>query len=102
VENAWQLTQSKLYDNSRGSTIKTNDLIKLSLYKKYTTQIKLAQHADIQRSVLRFPIVELMPSVLVPLVAYLHTQFGRCTGISFIDSTSLAVCRNPRIHQHRV
>ena len=46
--------------------------------------------------------VELMPTVLVPLVAYLHTQLGSCTGISFIDSTSLAVCRNPRIHQHRV
>jgi transposase len=46
--------------------------------------------------------VELMPTVLVPLVAYLHTQLGRCTGISFIDSTPLAVCHNARIHQHRV
>lgn len=46
--------------------------------------------------------VELMPRLLVPLVAYLHTQMGRCTGISFIDSTSLAVCHNARIHQHRV
>ncbi len=26
---------------------------------------------------------------------------GDCTGISFIDSTKLAVCRNQRIHQHR-
>jgi hypothetical protein len=46
--------------------------------------------------------VELMPTILVPLVPYLHTQLGHCTGLSFIDSTSLAVCRNPRIHQHRV
>ncbi len=46
--------------------------------------------------------IELMPILLVPLVAYLHTQMAHCTGISFIDSTSLAVCRNPRIHQHRV
>lgn len=46
--------------------------------------------------------VELMPRLLVPLVAYLHTQLGRCTGISFIDSTKLAVCHNARIHQHRV
>jgi len=46
--------------------------------------------------------IELMPTILVPLVAYLHSQLGRCSGISFIDSTSLAVCRNPRIHQHRV
>jgi hypothetical protein len=27
---------------------------------------------------------------------------GRCTGISFIDSTSFAVCHHARIHQHRV
>jgi hypothetical protein len=46
--------------------------------------------------------VELMPTLLVPLLAYLHTQLGRCTGISFIDSTSLTVCHNARIHQHRV
>lgn len=46
--------------------------------------------------------IELMPTLLVPLVAYLHTQLGQCTGISFIDSTKLAVCHNARIHQHRV
>ena len=34
--------------------------------------------------------------------AYLHTKLGHCTGISFIDSTPLAVSRNPRIQQHRV
>jgi hypothetical protein len=43
-----------------------------------------------------------MPTVLLPLVAYLHLQMGRCTGISFIDSTPLAVCHNARIPQHRV
>jgi len=33
--------------------------------------------------------VELMPTLLEPLVAYLHTQLGQCTGISFLDSTPL-------------
>ena len=46
--------------------------------------------------------VELMPTVLVPLVAYLYTLMGQCTGISFIDSTPLVVCHNARIHSHRV
>ena len=46
--------------------------------------------------------VELMPQTLIPLRVYLHRCFGRCTGISFVDATSLAVCRNQRIHQHRV
>jgi hypothetical protein len=35
--------------------------------------------------------VALMPSALLPLCAYLNSRFGRCTGISFIDSTPLAV-----------
>lgn len=39
---------------------------------------------------------------MIPLAVYLHTQFGACTGVSFIDSTALAVCHNARIHQHRV
>ncbi|MEG4202091.1 transposase, partial [Microcoleus sp. Pol12A5] len=38
----------------------------------------------------------------VPLCAYLKHCFGQCTGISFIDSTKLQVCHNPRIRQHRV
>lgn len=47
--------------------------------------------------------VEFIPSVLVPLCVYLRKNcFGRCTGISFMDATSLAVCKNPRIHSHRV
>lgn len=37
--------------------------------------------------------------VLDPLVAYLHTQLGRCSGI--IESTSLAVCYSDRIRQHQ-
>src|SRR6478672_12455833 len=43
-----------------------------------------------------------MPRFLVPLAIYLHTRRGACTGISFIDSTSLAVCHAARIQQHRV
>ncbi len=46
--------------------------------------------------------VELMPHLLGPLCAYLTTCYGRCTGISFVDSTALAVCHNRRIAQHRV
>jgi transposase len=47
--------------------------------------------------------VEFIPSVLVPLCVYLRTRcLGTCTGISFIDSTALAVCKNPRIRSHQV
>ena len=46
--------------------------------------------------------VELMPRALVPLCNYLHTRKGRCTGITFVDSTSLAVCHNKRSTRHKV
>lgn len=46
--------------------------------------------------------VELERDALLPLCAYLKHRYGRCTGISFIDSTALAVCHNRRIHSHRV
>lgn len=45
--------------------------------------------------------VEFERAALVPLAAYLQTKRGTCTGISFIDSTKLAVCENLRIPQHR-
>jgi hypothetical protein len=46
--------------------------------------------------------VEFFPSALVPLCVYLHSCLGACSGISFVDSTRLAVCHNRRIQQHRV
>lgn len=46
--------------------------------------------------------VELMPSVLLPLCAYLHHRYGSCTGIAFADSSAIAVCHNLRISRHKV
>lgn len=46
--------------------------------------------------------VELMPSTVGPLCAYLQTCLGTCSGLSFVDSTALVVCHNRRIPQHRV
>jgi hypothetical protein len=46
--------------------------------------------------------VSLIPSVLGPLSAYLKSLYGRCHGLSFIDSTALLVCDNHRIHNHKV
>lgn len=47
--------------------------------------------------------VELEKEVLFPLVVFVkHVLLGKCTGINFVDSTPLRVCRNQRIHCHKV
>ena len=47
--------------------------------------------------------VELMKEALVPLLLYTYKfRLGKTTGISFIDSTTLDVCHNRRIHSHKV
>lgn len=46
--------------------------------------------------------IEWIPATVLPLCVYLHHCFGECTGISFIDATSLKVCHNRRINRHRV
>ena len=45
--------------------------------------------------------VEYERDCLILLAAYLQTRRGNCTGISFVDSTALAVCANLRIPQHK-
>lgn len=59
-------------------------------------------HGEFPKAVSYQRFVELMPSTVGPLCAYLQTCLGTCSGLSFVDSTPLAVCHNRRIGQHRV
>ena len=68
----------------------------------YTQMVKVHWHSAFPGLVSYQRFVEWMPSALVPLCAYLRHCFGKCTGTSFIDSTSLKVCHNRRISRHRV
>lgn len=46
--------------------------------------------------------VELQKFAALPLFMFVMSHcIGECTGISFIDSTKVAVCKNQRIAQHR-
>ena len=48
-------------------------------------------------------LVELERDVAVPLTLLIKkVLLGKCTGISFVDSTPLRVCKNQRIHIHKV
>jgi transposase len=71
-------------------------------FKTYYTQfVQVYLRGEFPGLVSYNRLVELIPSVLVPLCAYLRSCYGDCTGVSFIDSTPLAVCHNRRIPHHR-
>jgi len=47
--------------------------------------------------------VELMQSALMPMTLFAKTCcLGTCTGISFVDSTPIRVCKNKRIKRNKV
>lgn len=69
-----------------------------SFYLLYVCQYL---RADFPTLVSYSRFVEYERAALIPLAAYLQTRGGRCTGISFVDSTKLAVCENLRIPQHK-
>jgi hypothetical protein len=72
-------------------------------FKAYDTeyvQVHLSSEFPCLVSYQRF--VALIPSVQIPLLAYLQIRYGHGTSISFIDSTSNEVCDPKRISQHRV
>lgn len=68
----------------------------------YTDYVQGHLQAEFPQLVSYTRFVELMERVLVPLMAYFYRCKGRCTGISFVDSTPLAVCHNRRIARHKV
>lgn len=68
----------------------------------YTQHVAVYLQGEFPKLVSYGRFVQLMPRVFSRLCAYLFSLFGSCTGVSFIDSTFIAVCDNRRIHQHKV
>lgn len=68
----------------------------------YTQHVQKHMRGEFPALVSYNRFVELMPRVLGPLMVYLRLCMGACTGISFVDSTSLTVCHNRRIERHKV
>ena len=46
--------------------------------------------------------IQLIPRFLMPISIFLKSRFGKCSGISFVDSTSINVCHNRRIMRNTV
>jgi hypothetical protein len=68
----------------------------------YTQHVSRHLRSEFPRLVSYQRFVELQSLTLLPLAAFLHTRLGTCTGVSFIDATSLKVCHNLRIKAHKV
>jgi hypothetical protein len=46
--------------------------------------------------------VEFTPSALLPLLTYLRTCLGSCTGLSFLEATAPTICDPHCISPHKV
>ncbi len=68
----------------------------------YCDYVQTHLHSEFPRLVSYNRFVELMPTVSIPLCAYLLARRGQVTGISFMDATSIPVCHNRRIKRHKV
>ena len=74
-----------------------------SLKHFYLFYVKKHMQAEFPQTVSYNRFVELMSSVLLPLTIYLKAcRSGKCSGISFVDSTPLKVCHNKRIGSNKV
>ena len=69
----------------------------------YTKYVIVHQRKDYPDIVSYSRFVEIMKFAFVPLILYtIKVRFGKCSGIYFVDSTTLKVCDNHRIHNHCV
>ena len=69
----------------------------------YVFYVKRHMGAEFPRTVSYNRFTELMQQNLMPLALFLKTCcLGECSGISFIDSTPIRVCKNKRIKRNRV
>lgn len=73
-------------------------------FKHYYREIVCGYWKDLFTKSLSYNrFVELQQRVFVVFALFLKEKcLGKCTGISFMDSTTLKVCRNQRIHNHKV
>lgn len=69
----------------------------------YLNHVCVHMHDMFPNTVSYSRFVELQQSVMLPLTIFVkEVLLGKCTGITFVDSTPLRVCRQQRIHCHKV
>ena len=107
-----RLLQSKARKRRRASKLSLSEIMTIivhfhrasyRIFKAYYTKHMMVYLRSAFPDLVSYNrFVELMPRAVVALCCFLNTRKGDCTGISFVDSTSLKVCHNRRIHSHKV
>lgn len=113
-EPQWQrsLVQQGVRQRSRQTQLSMSEIMTIVIhfhhshyrdFKHYYCEHVLTHlRGEFPRAVSYQRFVELLPRILIPLLVYAQRCAGRCTGISFIDSTPLQVCHPRRISRHKV
>lgn len=69
----------------------------------YLFYVKVHLQSEFPQTVSYNRFVELQQKAMLPLVMFLKImKLGQCSGVSFVDSTPIRVCKNKRIFNHKV
>ncbi len=71
-------------------------------FKSFYHFLKEQKHSEFPSLLSYSRFVEWIPYCLFPLTQFLQTKMGEATGINYIDSTSINVCKNIRIPRNKV
>jgi Transposase DDE domain len=107
-----QLLSSKKKKRIKNSRLSLSEIMTIIIYFHHSNyrNFKHYYQAHIQIYHLQyFPnlvsynrFIELKSFALIPLIIYLNTRKGLCTGISFIDTMGIAICHNKRAKRNKV
>ena len=71
-------------------------------FKWYYLHLLSLRRSEFPNLVSYSRFIELTPGALIPMISYLNQRKGEVTGVSYVDSTSISVCKNKRIQRNKV
>ena len=114
IEPYWNgyLISSGKKQRNRQSRLSLSEMMTIVLFHHYFPHLSFKDYYNKIISTFLKPLfpqllsysrfVRLKHRILVPLMAFFSHTKGKCTGISYVDSTPIKVCHNRRISSHKV
>jgi len=102
INPPWKMPPCTLSPSEMMTLIVAFHLSNYRTFKYFYHHVQQYWGTEFPRLVSYPRFIALQPYLLIPLCIYLNSRKGKVTGVAFIDSTSLIVCHNKRIHSHRV